>query len=271
MHVSHEHVASTARTLLFVPGTRPDRFANAAAAGADLVILDLEDAVEPENKNQARQNVQSWLAAGHRAVVRVNSAQSSHWSDDIAMLRPLDVAMMVPKAEDPGVLADAATHNPVIALVETAKGVLATPQLSAVPGVVRTALGHIDLAAEVGVSPDNRGALLFARSTLVMSAVAAGLSPPLDGVTTALDDADALRGDVAHAKALGMDGKLCIHPSQIPIAQAALRPSADETAWARSIASAQLTRGGVTTIDGHMVDPPVVARAQRILQQTDDD
>lgn len=172
---------------------------------------------------------------------------------------------MVPKAEDPHALAELGDKTPVIALIETARGVLAAPAISSVHGVVRTALGHIDLAAEIGVDPDERPALLLARSTLVMAAAAAGIDSPIDGVTTNMTDSTILESDVLYAKSLGFSGKLCIHPTQIDSARIALTPTAAEVAWAEKVAASLSVGGGVTSIDGHMIDPPVVARAARIL------
>ncbi|OZC87157.1 CoA ester lyase [Rhodococcus sp. 06-412-2C] len=257
--------AARAQTFLFVPGTQPDRFDKAVACGADLVILDLEDAVAGADKDDARSNVVAWLRGGRDAVVRVNSRTSPHWKADIAALVDIGIAVMVPKADDPAVLAELAEQLPVIALVETARGVLAASAISSVPGVVRTALGHIDLAAELGVDPGERQALLGARSSLVLAAAAAGIDSPIDGVTTNLSDPSVLESDVRYAKSLGFSGKLCIHPSQIGPATTALTPTRDEVAWAERITAALPADGGVASVDGHMVDPPVLARATRIL------
>ncbi|NIL77884.1 CoA ester lyase [Rhodococcus sp. B10] len=257
--------AAVARTFLFVPGTRPERFDKAAESGADLVILDLEDAVAGGDKDSARENIVEWLRGGREAVVRINSRTSSHWPADIAAIVATGAAVMVPKADDPSVLADLAERAPVIALIETARGVLAAPAISSVPGVVRTALGHIDLAAELGVDPDERQALLTARSSLVLAAAAAGIDSPIDGVTTDLTDPKVLEADVLYGKSLGFSGKLCIHPSQIGTAQTALTPTPDEVAWAEKIRASLPADSGVANVDGHMVDPPVLARAARIL------
>ncbi|APE38286.1 CoA ester lyase [Nocardia mangyaensis] len=256
---------AVARTFLFVPGTRPDRFDKAAASGADLIILDLEDAVADVDKITARDNVVEWLRDGGQAVVRVNSRRSPHWAADIAAITATGAAIMVPKADDPQALAELAERLPVIALIETARGVLAAPAISSVPGVVRTALGHIDLAAEIGVDPGEREALLVARSSLVIAAAAAGIDSPIDGVTTHLGNPTILESDVLYGKSLGFSGKLCIHPSQIETAKAALTPTSAEVAWAEKITASLPADGGVASVDGHMVDPPVVARAARIL------
>lgn len=257
---------STARSFLFVPGARPDRFAKAAKSGADLVVLDLEDAVEADAKTVARANVHDWLADGHNAVVRINGHRSPYWADDVAMVKEFDkAAVMIPKAEDPDTVASVCADNAAIALVETAAGVLGASALSAVPGLMRTALGHIDLATELGVDPDAREALLFSRNMLMMAAAANNLASPVDGVTTSLRDAAALRSDLTYAKRLGFGGKLCVHPSQVQIVHDALRASPAELAWARSVLSSYSVNGAVGDVDGQMVDAPVLARAAQIL------
>lgn len=265
MNSTLAHSVAVARTFLFVPGTRPERFDKAAASGADIVVLDLEDAVAGSDKDEARTSVVSWLRGNRNAVVRVNAHGTRHWDADIAAISATGAAIMVPKADDPRVLAELAETVPVVALIETARGVLAARELSSVPGVVRTALGHIDLAAEIGVDPGERDALLMARSTLVFAAVAAGIDPPVDGVTTNLSDPKVLESDVLYGKALGFSGKLCIHPSQIDTAASLFSPSSEEVAWAEKITASLPAEGGVVSVDGHMVDPPVLARAARIL------
>ncbi|GAA5060319.1 HpcH/HpaI aldolase/citrate lyase family protein [Nocardia callitridis] len=256
---------AAARTLLFVPGSRPDRFDKAVASGADAVILDLEDAVATADKVTARHAVADWLGDGNAAVVRVNAPDSAYWAEDVEAICGADAVIMVPKAEDVDQVRALAAEVAVIALIETSRGVLGAERVCAVPGVIRAALGHIDLAAELGVDPDDRTAFAMARSTLVLASAAAGLAPPLDGVTTDLSAEDVLSSDVRHAKSLGFGGKLCIHPSQVAVAAATLRPSAVEVAWAESVVAALPSGGGAAQVNGRMVDPPVLARARRIL------
>jgi citrate lyase subunit beta/citryl-CoA lyase len=256
-------VIAAARSLLFVPGDRPDRFAKAAAAGADVVVLDLEDAVAPDAKVRARAHVVAWLAAGNPGVVRINAAGTRWHDDDVAAVRELASAVMVPKASRPD---DLAGLPSVLPLIETAAGVAFAHVLCGVSTVVRPVFGSVDLAAELGVDPASHTALLHARSTLVVAAAAAGCAPPVDGVTTALTDEDAVRRDTEHAAALGFTGKLCVHPKQVEPVHAALRPSAAELTWARTVLAAS-TRGAVA-VDGQLVDRPVVLRARRLLDRT---
>lgn len=264
----HATVAS-ARSFLFVPGNRPDRFDKALAAGPDVVVLDLEDAVAAEQRSGAREAVAAWLRGGGRAAVRINAVGTVDHEADLTCLDGAVglVAVLVAKAEDPAALSAIAQRLsvPVIALLETAVGVLRAPEIAAAHGVVRLALGHLDLAADLG-SDTSRIAMLHARSHLVLASRATDLPGPLDGVTTALDDPDLLTDDLRHARELGMAGKLLIHPSQVEVTHAAFRPSPDEVAWAERVLAAVAEHGtGAVRQDGDMVDAPVVARAEDIL------
>jgi citrate lyase subunit beta/citryl-CoA lyase len=261
-----------ARTFLFVPGTRPERFAKAAATAADLVIADLEDAVAEEEKASARSAVAQWLAAEGRAAVRVNGTASPHHREDIAALAGLPglVAVVVPMADDPAALAS--LHEQlgegvaIVALIETALGLVRVQELAAAPGVRRLAFGHLDFAADLDASTDDE-TMLLARSTLVLASRAAGLPGPVDGVTTALDDPAVTTADAGRARRLGFAGKLCIHPRQVALVNAAFSPSEEDVAWARRVIEAA-GAGGAVRVDGHMVDAPVLLKAQAILARS---
>ncbi|MBZ3906371.1 HpcH/HpaI aldolase/citrate lyase family protein [Streptomyces griseiscabiei] len=266
---SHPDTAriAAARTLLFVPGHRPDRFDKATASGAGLVIVDLEDAVAPDDKDRARDNADTWLTLGNRAVVRVNPPGSAWFEADLSRAADHGCPIMVPKAEDPAVLAEIAARTagrcPLIPLVETALGIERAREVCAVPGVVRAAFGNVDLATQLGVAHDDHLALTHARSRLVLaSAATPGVHPPLDGVTTAVRDADALDTDVAHARRLGFTGKLCVHPAQVGPVADGFTPTAGELRWARGVLDAG---DSVTTVDGRMVDRPVLEHARGVL------
>ncbi|MFC9945133.1 HpcH/HpaI aldolase/citrate lyase family protein [Streptomyces pratensis] len=253
---------TAARTLLFVPGHRPDRFDKAAGSGADLVVVDLEDAVAAEDKERARGAAARWPGLGHRAVVRVNAPGTPWFEADLRMAAGLGCPVMVPKAEDPAVLAGIASDCTLIALIETALGVERAYEVCSVPGVVRAAFGNVDLAAQLGVAHDDHPALAHARSRVVLASAAADIGPPVDGVTTAVRDTGVLATDTAHARRLGFSGKLCIHPAQVAPVAAAFAPTESELRWARAVLGAG---EAVTTVDGHMVDKPVLDRARRIL------
>ncbi|XUL94023.1 HpcH/HpaI aldolase/citrate lyase family protein [Streptomyces galilaeus] len=181
---------------------------------------------------------------------------------------------MLPKAERPYQISDLLARLPpgsaVVPLLETAAGVLDARAVCAVPGVIRAGFGSVDLAAELGVDPDDPTALAYTRSHLVLASAAAGVAPPLDGVTTALDDERALVADAERAAALGFTGKLCVHPRQVPPVNAAFTPSDEEREQARAIVRASADRaadGAVTVVDGRMVDRPVLERARRLLNR----
>jgi citrate lyase subunit beta/citryl-CoA lyase len=260
-----------ARTFLFVPGDRPDRFARALASGADAVVLDLEDAVAPAAKLGAREHVTRWLAQGHQAVVRINAEGTPWYAGDVAMIHAHPgavAALMTPKSEDPGRLTTLSRALPagtgIIPLIETAAGVLQAAAVCAVTGVIRPAFGSIDLAAQLGVSHEAPDALVHARSALVLAAAASGRAAPVDGVTSRIGDDGRLRADLEHAVRLGFTGKLCIHPGQVARANEYLSPAAADITWAHQVITAAKD-GSVTVLDGQMIDRPVVLRAEAIL------
>ncbi|MFJ4104152.1 HpcH/HpaI aldolase/citrate lyase family protein [Amycolatopsis japonica] len=259
---------TSAKTFLFVPGHRPDRFAKAAASGADVVILDLEDAVAPERKEFARAHVRAWLDEGHQAIVRINGAGTAWYHEDVASIGRA-LAVMLPKAEVPAEidsLAGRLPGVPIVPLVETAAGIANAVAVCGADAVVRPAFGSVDLAAQLGVDHRSHEALRYARSALVVAAAATGRAAPIDGVTTELDDEAALIADLDHAKTLGFTGKLCVHPRQVAVADRGLAPSASEIEWARGVA-ALVGDGSVTVAGGQMIDKPVEARARAILER----
>lgn len=253
-------------TALFVPGDRPERFIKAAAARPDAIIIDLEDAVEPDNKERAR------LGLLHSftdlpVILRINGAGTVWHDHDIAAAATLGLAaIMLPKAELDGSLdrwmEGPAAHLPVIALVETARGVGSARDIALHPAVARLAFGSIDLSADLGCA-HQRDALLFARSEVVLASRIANLPAPLDGVTTAIDDAELIEDDARYGRDLGFGGKLCIHPKQIEPVRSGYRPSPAEIEWARTVSS---SGNGAVSIDGCMIDEPVRLRARRILE-----
>jgi citrate lyase subunit beta / citryl-CoA lyase len=256
-----------ARNLLFVPGNRPDRYGKAASSGADGVIVDLEDAVAAESKDTARDALAAWLAQGGQAVVRVNAPGTPWFDADLAVAVRYDAPVMLPKAEDPELLAGVAGRIggrcPLLPLIETATGVENAAALCRIEKVVRAAFGNVDLSVELGVDPADQLALTYARSRIVCASAAAGIAPPLDGVTTDITGTEPLAGDIAHARRLGFTGKLCIHPRQLEPVRAGFTPSPAHQSWARRILEAG--SASVTVVDGQMVDRPMLERARRIL------
>jgi len=257
------------RSYLFVPGDRPERIAKAHASGADAVIVDLEDAVAPANKIAARDAVAGALDAAAPVVLRINGSDTA-WFDDDARLaaHPGVAAVMLPKAataEPVAALRSASGGKPVLALVESAAGMANLAGLAAAEGVSRLVFGSIDFQLDLDIADDDLALLAF-RSQLVLASRLANLPAPVDGVTTAIDEAVPLETEARRARSLGFGAKLCIHPKQVAIVNAAFSPSADELGWAQRVVDAAAAAGGAAVaVDGKMVDAPVLARARRLL------
>ncbi|AHH99077.1 HpcH/HpaI aldolase/citrate lyase family protein [Kutzneria albida] len=264
--VTYVDLLVSARSFLFVPGDRPDRFDRARESSADVVVLDLEDAVAETAKDAARAHVSAWLRGGNRAVVRVNGVGTPWFEDDLLAMAGLAPALMLPKAQTAADITQLPTGIPVLPLVETAAGILGAAEVCRAPGVVRPAFGSVDLATELGIEHTARGALRHARSMLVLACAAANLPGPIDGVTTALDDRTALLDDLAEARALGFTGKLCIHPRQVPVVHGSLAPSESEARWARAVVDAAAD-GAARAVSGQMIDRPLLLRAQALLDR----
>jgi len=259
------------RSVLFVPGNRPERFDKALAAGASAVIIDLEDAVAPADKPVARAALAAWLRPGHAVIVRVNAQDTPWFADDLALAgAPGVAAVMVPKAERADTLAAvlAAGARALLPLGESAAGLAGLPALAAAPGVLRLAFGSIDLQVDLGLKDATEDELLPFRLQLVLASRLAGIGAPLDGVSTAIDDEARLVQDVQRARRLGFAGKLCIHPRQVAVVNQGLAPSAAELDWARRVLAAAGSAGGAAVaVDGKMVDKPVLLRAEALLRE----
>ncbi|MFC9353262.1 HpcH/HpaI aldolase/citrate lyase family protein [Arthrobacter sp. NPDC057013] len=265
-----------ASTFLFVPGSRPDRFSKAAASGADAVIIDLEDAVGPEDKHDARTAAAEFVDASP-AVVRVNSVESPWLEADLAALRHRRYikGVMVPKGSSPEELA-AVAHAlgsvSLLVLVESALGVMHAAELARVPGVTRLAFGNLDFAADTGICPSqpDEPELLYACSQLVVASRAAGLEGPIAGVTQNVTDPTFVARDAERQRRLGFTGKLLIHPSQVPGTKPVFQAQEQDLDWAKRILrAAGSSRDAVVLVDGEMVDKPVILRAERILARID--
>ena len=251
---------------LFVPADRPERFDKAAASGADAVILDLEDAVAANAKNSARAALRAGFA-DCPILVRVNAIGTPWHEDDMAALAgPGFSAVIVPKAEFNEAFDALCARSPVpvIALIESARGLADARRIAATDAVVRLAFGSIDYCADLGCA-HTRDALLAARSELVLASRLAGIVAPLDGVTAQLDDTRLAEDDARHAASLGFGGKLAIHPRQIAAINAGFAPSDAVIAWADRVLAAG---EGAVAVDGAMVDEPVRMRARAILRES---
>ncbi|MBN3763475.1 CoA ester lyase [Burkholderia sp. Ac-20365] len=264
-----------ARSYLFVPGDRPERFSKAVATSAHQVVIDLEDAVSIDAKANARDQIATWLHSGladadrARIVVRVNAFGTPWHEEDVAMLRAAGLLrVMVPKAEEALQLSDivarCADGAEVIALVESVAGVVRLREVAQCKGVARLAFGSFDFGVDAGIDGCGRE-LDYVRSQFVIESRFAGLQAPIDGVTLATDDAPLIAADVLDARRFGFGGKLCIHPKQVDAVNNGFAPSDAERAWAARVlaALAENPRGAIS-VDGKLVDKPIVDRAKRI-------
>ncbi|MHC8320412.1 HpcH/HpaI aldolase/citrate lyase family protein [Pseudomonas sp. GB2N2] len=258
------------RSYLFVPGNRPERFAKAQAAGADVVIIDLEDAVADAEKAQAREHVQTAVDGGARVCLRINAYGTPWFTDDLALLASITVdSVMLPKAETlaPFLALQEVTQAPIIALVETALGVHQVSAVAQAPGVQRIAFGSVDYQLDVGCNGSDE-ALLYARSRIVVASRVACIEGPIDGVSVVINDQDAINREAVHGKALGFVGKMCIHPRQVPVVNQVFSPSEREIAWANEVIQAfERSNEGAVQVRGEMIDLPVLLRARKIIAQ----
>jgi citrate lyase subunit beta/citryl-CoA lyase len=262
----------TAVSYLFVPGVQLDRIEKARLSAADEVIIDLEDSVRAVDKPVARQNL-SKLPTGRSIQVRINPRGSPEHDADLRAVaaQPLVSAVVLPKVESEEDVTLVAAVLPewvrLIALVETARGIVAAESVAraAVSGLM---FGCVDYLTDIGVGL-SREALVYPRSRLVLASRAADLPAPIDGPSLAIGDDVALRTESDEAKALGMGGKLCVHPNQVPIVNQVFHTSDEEHRWAAAVLAAAENRGeGGFMFEGLMVDEPVLARARRLLEQT---
>lgn len=260
-------------TYLFVPGNRGDRFDKALGSGAGAVIIDLEDAVAPNDKAEARTAFASWFrgaaAVRDRVLLRINDESTEWFDDDAATIRETGVqGVVLPKAESAAQIERIASFvcdaGFVIPLIETAKSMLALESIAHASRVQRMAFGTIDYAVDLDLGGGDEG-LLYPACRIAIASRAAGLGSPIAGVTTDIADDARLRAELQVARACGFGAKLCIHPKQIAPIHAAFRPNDDELAWARRVMAAANSSPGAVQVDGKMVDRPVIARATRIL------
>jgi citrate lyase subunit beta / citryl-CoA lyase len=269
---------AAARSFLFAPGDDPRKLASANRSGADAIVADLEDAVAPERKGEARAVVAAFArerGAGPPLLVRVNGLTSPFATDDLRGLDGLPLSgVVLPKSRIGDLHRAVLPRLPLVAMIEDARGLLDAVAVAADERVTRLALGAVDLAAELGLRAYRDGLeLVHARSSLVVASAAAGIAPPVDTPFLQYDDAEGLRAECLLARSIGFAGKACIHPAQLRTVAEAFAPSPDELAWAAEIVQAfehaAGARSGVTSHRGLMVDAPVVARARLLLEQAE--
>ncbi len=278
------HLARPWRSWLYVPGDRPDRIDKAIAGEADCVIIDLEDAVAPTHKDQARSNVlnATTVSPSKPVLVRINASGTVWQQADLAALGSAQhlAGVRVPKAENPTQIEAIAAQlpdTPLHLLIESAKGLQASDDLArAHPNVASIALGEADLRADLNITDEAH--LAYARGRIVASAAAAKLPAPPQSVFTNLDDVDALRATSLTAKAAGFFGRTVIHPRQVAIVNEVFLPTTAEVDQARALIDAlndsthapgDTASAALVLPDGRFVDPAVAASAQRILEIAD--
>ncbi len=275
------------RSMLFIPGNNPGMLQNGGVFCADAVILDLEDAVAPLEKDAARLLVAEALTVvdygASEKVVRINPLDTDMCADDIRAIVPCGPdALLLPKVQGPKDVQEAAAlvaaaelpgQKPVklMALIETPRGLAEAYAIAAADGrLTALAFGAEDYTAGLGATRTKEGTeILAARSLLVNAAAATGVDA-IDTPFTDTNDEEGLTKDTALAKQMGFRGKLCINPRQVDVVHAVFNPSAAEIGWAervvRAIRRAEEQGSGVVAVDGKMVDAPIVSRAERILQ-----
>lgn len=254
--------------LLFCPADRPDRYAKALDR-ADAVIIDLEDAVDPARRVEAREALAASDLDPERVIVRVNRAGTDDHAADLSALAVTQYStVMLPKAESVSELRDLGGLS-VIALCETAAGVLAAPRLAAASEVVALMWGAEDLVASLGGTSSRhsdgryRDVAIHARSAVLLAAGAAGIAA-VDTVHLDIDDLAGLAAEAEDAAAVGFAATACIHPGQVDTVRAAYRPTEDELADALELLEAAAAADGVFRFRGRMVDGPVIAHARSV-------
>lgn len=264
-------LVTEATTFLFVPGDRQERFDKAYLSAADVVIVDLEDAVAPDNKGIALESTLDALAGNgvvddFRALVRVNDTDTE--LDVLAAVRRERLlGIVIPKAETVDRISAITARFPdvaVIALIETALGVSNAAEIASLPQVSRLAFGAIDFSADVDAT--SAAVLDYARAALVIASRTAGKPAPIESPSTNFTDLGSVEADSRAAKSMGFGAKLCIHPAQLAPVTAGFAPTAEEIAWARSVVGVS---DGAVQVNGVMVDKPVVDRATRILARAE--
>ncbi|MEU2286741.1 CoA ester lyase [Streptomyces sp. NPDC013178] len=258
-------------TWLYVPGDRPHVVAKALACGADVVVIDLEDAVAPDRKEYARAATADLLSEAQPVPVhvRINALDSPPAAADlraVAALRGVS-GLRLPKVASPGQITAVAEHTtrPLYALLETALGIEHAYAIAAAhPSLRGISLGEADLRADLGVRED--AGLDWSRSRVIVAARAAGLAPPPQSVHPDTRDLDGLAASCAHGRTLGFLGRAAIHPRQLPVIERAYLPTERELEEAETVVKAAATEQGAQALpDGRFIDAAVVAAAHRTL------
>lgn len=258
------------RSYLFVPASRPERIEKAFNAGAGAVIVDLEDAVSPSDKETARESLRKHLLPGRGVYVRINGADTPWFEQDLQLCKSPGVSgVLLPKAESREVVETVANaigkDRLLLPLIETARGIDKAREMAATGLVQRFGFGSIDFQVDLRIDGEGEE-LLYFRSQIVLVSRLENLLPPVDGVTVVFDNEEIIRAETSRGRRLGFGGKLCIHPKQVPVVNGCYRPPEDLVDWARRVIEAtDKSNGAAVAVDGKMVDVPVILRAREIL------
>lgn len=262
------------RSILFVPATRSDRFAKALTSGADAVCVDLEDAVPLPDKPLARRNVSDFLlergTTKPSRLIRLNAIDTDDGAKDLELLSSLETppdALVLPKVTSVDQITEARDVTgvkQVIATVETAAGLEAATDIASAPGVIAIAFGSADYSAEAGCTME-WDSLVYGRGRIVQAAAFGGVHA-IDGAWLDIRDEAGLFEETRRLPAIGFDGRVVIHPTQVGPVNDAFLPAPEQVAEAKKIVEAdKAAGGGVLVVSGRMIDPPVVEQARRIV------
>lgn len=265
--------ARRAITALYVPGDRPDRFEKARTSGADIVIIDLEDAVAPSSKQAARRATVDWISGlsdlAH-AVVGLQVRANVDDEDDLRAVGslPSRVAIRIPKVESRQQLDRIAAlvgKRGLTALIESSRGIENSSLIAAHPAVTALAIGESDLASELGST--DPAVMDYIRVRVLIAARAAGLPAPMLSAYPDIPNLEGLRADTERGRRLGLVGRTAVHPRQLAIIREVFEPSREEIEWAHAVLTA-VGDGGVATLpNGEMVDPAMIGRARGLLER----
>ena len=254
------------RSLLFVPGNRPERFAKAVDSGADLVCIDLEDAVAPDEKDAAREATVAFLKDAPAHVgVRINEPGSDLIESDQDAIAGLDLPfVMVPKVDSRAEVESLRVEAPVMPVLESARAILAASEIMAHPSVTMALFGGGDYAADLGIPMEWDG-FLYPRSHLAVCATAHDVLL-FDVPFLAVRDLEGGTEDTRRVAGLGIDARAAIHPAQIPVIHSVMTPGADEVDQAERLRAAyQESKGNAALLDGKLIEAPMLRAAEKTL------
>ncbi|TVR13994.1 MAG: CoA ester lyase [Planctomycetota bacterium] len=259
------------QSYLFVPATQPDRYLKARESGADAVIIDLEDAVAPHEKNLARDHLREALKSDRNFLVRINSQGTEWFEDDLRLIRSCAPrGIIIPKIESASlietvILKEIPARTLLFPLIESAEGMNNCQTIARAKQVKALIFGTLDFQLDLNLKLSNESLNPF-RLALTLASRLANISPPIDGVCTDIHNTRELEAQLASAIAVGFSGKLCIHPTQVPATRRAFSPTESDRAWAQEILEAAASSGGaVIAFKGQMIDKPIIQRAEQIM------